>query len=116
MAVIDPTHNPNDLIGKHIFHTTKGSVPMVGMPPYGGKNIGDYLGQVCEVTSPSRIFYLSKNNERKYVSLAGVGIVCDSIEDADELCNLRNTSMQKYRNLMTEIGSEIESTINKLKR
>jgi hypothetical protein len=51
---------------------------LIGTYPYGDTNIGEYLGKVTEVNGTNRIYYLNGESIKKYVSIVGIGFVCEN--------------------------------------
>lgn len=101
-------------LGLHIFHSQQGSIPLIGIGPYLGKNIGEYLGQIVEIKGHNRVYYLNKDGDRKYVSIKGIGLVCTSLEEVDKLNHIRDSALFKFKNAINEIGNFIETSIKEL--
>jgi hypothetical protein len=104
----------SELIGKYIFHKTKGGIPLVGSLEYGDTNIGDYLGKVTEITGPNRVFYTNSEASTKYVSLVGIGFVCDSDLEVQQIQSIKEQAFTKFKMYLTEISQDIKESLKQL--
>ena len=103
-----------DLLGKYIFHKTKGGIPLIGTSPYGDTNIGEYLGKVTEVSGVNRIFYINSESITKYVSLVGIGFVCESSSEVQLIQEIKDKAFTKFKLSLTEISQDIKESISYL--
>jgi hypothetical protein len=101
-----------ELLGKHIFHKTKGGIPLIGTYPYGETNIGEYLGKVIEVNGANRIYYLNLESIKKYVSIVGVGFVCENDYELEHIQSIKEKAFLKFKKSMSEISQEMLEAIN----
>ena len=106
----------NELLGYYIFHKSKGGIPLLGLPFTNSINIGSYLGKVCKVNNANRIYYTDINNEMKYVSLVGIGIVCSTEEMAKKVNDLRKKYHLELKSFMSNMGSNIEKSLIDINR
>ena len=102
----------NELLGYYIFHNSKGSIPLLTLPLHGTTNIGKYLGKVVEVNGANRIYYIDRNNDKKYVSLAGIGIVCTTEQLAIKVDALREKYLSELKGFMSNMSSDIDSSLS----
>lgn len=72
----------DSLMGKIIFHSSVGSNILTSLPNQIENRIGKRLGKVVRNAGDNRIFYQTSNNDEKYVSIAGIGFICDTESDA----------------------------------
>ena len=104
----------SELLGKFIFHKTKGSIPLIGTFQYGDTNIGEYLGKVTEISGSNRIFYKNSESIIKYVSLVGVGFVCDEKLEVEHIQAIKDKALTKFQMSLVEISQDIKESINLL--
>jgi hypothetical protein len=106
----------SDLVGMFIFHAVKGGIPLISGPPYGfgNINIGSHLGEVVEVSGPNRIYYLDKSRVKKYVSRAGIGCVCSTVEEVEKIDDIRNEAFEDFKTSLARISNSVESSIQGL--
>ncbi|MBA6337384.1 hypothetical protein H4J57_09240 [Colwellia sp. BRX8-7] len=101
-----------ELLGKHIFHKTKGGIPLIGTYPYGDTNIGEYLGKVTEVNGTNRIYYLNGESIKKYVSIVGIGFVCENDFELEHIQTIKDKALTKFKKSMSEISQDMLEAIN----
>lgn len=113
---IDNDFDLNDLVGKIIFHATKGGSaifrgPLVTNPT----NIGCRLGEVVDVSGSNRIYYNDEHGDKKYVSTAVIGCYCDTDKDASDLDALVEKYNEKARILIDSLASDLSNEISEIK-
>jgi hypothetical protein len=101
-----------ELLGKHIFHKTKGVIPLIGTYSYGETNIGEYLGKVTEVNGTNRIYYLNGESIKKYVSIVGIGFVCENDFELEHIQTIKDKALTKFKKSMSEISQDMLEAIN----
>jgi hypothetical protein len=65
------------------------------LAPESNIKIGGRLGKVTRIIGPNRIFYETADGQESYVSVRGIGYVCDTEEEASALEALRDEASQK---------------------
>ena len=110
-----PTNQLESLEGKIIFHAEKGSDVFTAiLPQLHPRRIGGKLGTVTRITGPNRIFYTVADGTEKYVSHSGIGYVCETDNEAQQLEQLRDEAAKKVREFATSIYAELQSRLDKL--
>lgn len=103
----------NELVGKIIFHATKGGSAIFRGPAVTNPtNIGCRLGDVVEVSGANRIYYNDENGAKKYVSTSMIGCYCETDNEAGTLENLINQYNDKANTLIDDMATELNSEIN----
>ena len=102
------------LEGRIIFHSVKGADAFLVLMPQSTVKIGARLGTVSRITGPFRIFYLAPDGTEKYVSVSGIGYVCDTEEEATALEGLRDETAERIRSAVAAAHSELQSRIEDL--
>ncbi len=101
-----------ELLGKYIFHKTKGCIPLIGISPYGDTNVGEYLGKVTEVSGSNRIYYLNSESIKKYVSIVGIGFVCEDNLELEHIQTIKDKAFTKFKKSLSEISQDIKDSIS----
>lgn len=101
------------LIGKIVFHATRGADMTSALPGLRRSVIGGRAGLVTRVNGPNRIYYESPAGD-KYLSLAGIGFVCDTDEEARSLEALRDATTNEARSALFEIYARLERNLETL--
>lgn len=89
---------------------------MIGTYPYGDTNIGEYLGKVTEVNGTNRIYYLNGESIKKYVSIVGIGFVCENDFELEHIQTIKDKAFTKFKKSMSEINQDILEAINDLSK
>lgn len=107
------------LVGRIIFHLSRGvpvALTTVGSAPSGTRPVGEMLGRVSRVTGPNRIFYEDLSGTEKYVSMGGIGFVCDSEAEALQLEELRRRTAADVAQAVAQVRQRLEEDIAALVR
>lgn len=103
------------LLGKIIFHSTKGGSAIFRGPSVTNPtNIGCRLGEVVEVNGTNRIYYNDENGNKKYVSTSAIGCYCETDNEASTLEVIVEKYNEKARTLIDSLASELNDEIGLL--
>ncbi|WP_019590529.1 hypothetical protein [Thioalkalivibrio sp. ALE20] len=107
------------LIGRIIFHASRGvpaALAVAGTPMSGARTriVGERLGEVVRVKGSNRIFYIDRSGMERYVSVAGIGFLCDSEEEANALEVLRVRTATQVAQAMGQIRERLEEELDHL--
>ena len=113
---IDKEFDVDGLVGKIIFHSTKGGSAIFRGPSVTNPtNIGCRLGEVSEVNGPNRIYYNDEKGAKKYISDGAIGCFCDTDEEASDLETLVDKYNEKARTLIDSLAAELNYEIGKMR-
>lgn len=100
--------------GRIIFHAIKGADVSSVLLPQSTVKIGARLGIVTRVTGSNRIFYTATDGSEKFVSIAGIGYICDTEEEACALEAIRDEIAAQIRSSVAAANDEMQKRINVL--
>jgi hypothetical protein len=106
-----PSDNLDGLVGRIIFHLSRGvpaALAVTGSPRIGVRLVGEVLGKVVRLNGPNRVFYIDRSGAEKYVSIAGIGFVCDTDAEAQALEELRQRTAADIAQAVTQIQQRVE--------
>jgi len=109
-----PADNLDGLVGRIIFHLSRGvpvALAVTGPPRFGVRLVGEVLGKVVRFNGPNRIFYIDRSGAEKYVSIAGIGFVCDTEAEAQALEDLRQRTAVDIAQAVTQIQQRVEDDV-----
>lgn len=110
---IDNNLDENQLLGKIIFHATKGGSAIFRGPTVTDPtSIGCRLGEVVEVNGLNRIYYNDEDGNKKYVNSSVIGCFCDNDTDANNLEVIIDQYNEKARMMINSLASELNKEIN----
>lgn len=101
------------LAGKIIFHANKGA-DLSTLISNQSLLIGSRLGRVTNVNGPNRIFYETAEGQEKYVSIGGIGFVCDTEDEAISLEKICDETRNKIRAFSAAANKEMEDRIRSI--
>lgn len=102
------TEEIQSLEGLIIFHAEKGSHVSAILMPFGTIKVGVRLGKVVRVSGPNRIFYKKPDGEEGYVSVAGIGFICQFESEAKSLEKIRDEANDKICEYTTVVNAEMK--------
>jgi hypothetical protein len=114
-----PSEDLEKLVGRIIFHLSRGvhfALTPVGSASSGARPVGEMLGKVSRVSGPNRIFYEDLSGSERYVSVGGIGFVCDTEAEAQQLEELRQKTATDVEQALAQVRQRLEEQVVALVR